>query len=66
MSYVNEMETLAAKRPEIAKVPPAKALSGGGATTGEVPAKSAPALTKKQQRAKLWAERKAAANQTGG
>ena len=53
-SFVKEMETLSTRRAEVAKKP-----SG---TAPEAPPK-APGLSRKQQRAKLWAERKAAAAQ---
>ncbi|CAE7212545.1 unnamed protein product, partial [Symbiodinium sp. CCMP2456] len=54
LSYIKEMETLSARRGEAArKAPPG---------TPDPPAgKGQPSLTRKQQRAKLWAERKASA-----
>eukprot|EP00439_Symbiodinium_sp_Y106_P081381 s400_g20.t1 len=53
LAYVKEMETLANRRAEVAKRPPPG--------PPEPPGSKASPLTRKQQRAKLWAERKAAA-----
>ena len=62
LSYVKEMETLSSKRSEMAKAPAGKAPSVATSPSDSAP-KPGPTLTRKQQRAKLWAERKAAANQ---
>ncbi|CAE7151474.1 unnamed protein product, partial [Symbiodinium necroappetens] len=64
LSYVKEMETLSSKRTEMAKAPAGKA-SAAATPPGDSAPKAGPTLTRKQQRAKLWAERKAAANQGG-
>ena len=57
LSYVKEMETLASRRAEVPRSQPS------GPASVEAPAKASPQLNRKQQRAKLWAERKAAAAQ---
>ena len=54
LSYVKEMETLTTKRAELTKG------KASGSASEVAPKAPAPALSKKQQRAKLWAERKAA------
>ena len=55
LSYVKEMETSTAKRAELTKG------KAAALPADSVPKAPAPVLTKKQQRAKLWAERKASA-----
>ena len=53
LSYIKEMETLSTRRAEAAKKAPPN-------TTSAPAAKDPPALTRKQQRAKLWAEKRSA------
>ena len=59
LSYVKEMETLSSRRSEVAKG------KAGGYGSEAVPKTAAPPLSRKQQRAKLWAERKASAQPKG-
>ena len=59
LSYVKEMETLSTRRTEVAR-------GNAGGYGSEAPPKApGPQLTRKQQRAKLWAEKKVQAQPKG-